>query len=122
MAQHRGVQAIAESRRLRVLQPLGHALGRQILGHVLVVLVVGVAEFLVGVVGNFQVGIVEVIEEEAQPFADRLVLVFQGAEQILGHVAVLDDGHAAIGIDLAAENVAVNEVAILVAFSANGGK
>ena len=45
------------------------------------------------------------------------VLVLQSAEQILGHAAVLDDGNGAIRIDLAAEDIAVNEVAILAALS-----
>ena len=107
--EHGSVQTMAKSRRGGILQPLGDFVRRQILSHVVVIFIVGVAEFLVGIVGDLHIRIVQVIKEEAQARGDILVFYRQGALKILDDVAVTFDLEAAVRIDLALEHVAENQ-------------
>ena len=83
----------------------------------MVIFVIGVAEFLVGVVRNLGVLVVQIIEVVAKPGADALLLHVQGALDVLNHIAVRRDGHAAIRVDFAFEDIAEDkefDVAVLV--------
>ena len=107
--EHGGIQPVTESRRGRVLQPLSDLVGRQVLGHFTIVFIVRVAEFLVGVVGDFQIRIIQKVKEKAQPGRDIFIFHRQSALQVFDDVAVAFDRHATIGIDLAFENIAEDE-------------
>ncbi len=106
---------------VRVGEPFCQLVRGQILGDFAVVFVVGERPFLEGVVGDFGLGVIEIVEEEAEPLGRVLlaVLVDKRLSEVLVDAAVGIDELGHVEIDLSLEHAAEDQPALVRRIFAN---